>query len=109
MAVVVAEALCGVVCPLTRWESRLRELAGSHGYGDASFLQHWIHRVMFFDLAESTFTAIYVAVFVLIVASLVVSRPEPPAAWLRRRRSSRRRAWRASRGPVRSGGGRLLP
>jgi hypothetical protein len=77
MAVVVAESLFGVICPLTKWEMALRVKAGEDpAYAD-SFVQHWVHRVMFFEISERTFTLIYVIFFVLIVLSLVVVPPRP--------------------------------
>lgn len=74
MAIVVAEAVCGIVCPLTTWEANLRAKAGEETYA-GSFVQHWVHRVMFFEITERTFTVIYVVFFVLILLSLVVVRP----------------------------------
>jgi hypothetical protein len=75
MGVVVAESLCGVVCPLTTWEADLRVKAGEGQTYGGSFLQHWVHRVMFFQFSENVFTAIYVGVFALIVLSFVLIRP----------------------------------
>ena len=75
MAVVVAESLFGVICPLTKWETALRLKAGQDPAYAGSFIQHWVHRVMFFEISERTFTMVYVAVFVLIVLSLIVVPP----------------------------------
>ena len=75
MGVVVAESLCGVICPLTTWEADLRVKAGEGPSYAGSFIQHWVHRVMFFEIPESAFTAIYVVFFGLIVLSFVVVRP----------------------------------
>src|SRR6188474_2502269 len=77
MAVVVAESLFGVICPLTKWEGALRLKAGEDPAYAGSFIQHWVHRVMFFEISEQTFTMVYVVVFVLIVLSLVVVPPRP--------------------------------
>ena len=77
MAVVVAESLFGVICPLTKWEMALRVKAGEDPAYAGSFVQHWVHRVMFFEISERTFTLIYVIFFVLIVLSLVVVPPRP--------------------------------
>jgi len=75
MGVVVAESVCGVICPLTTWEAGLREKYGESPRYAGSFIQHWVHRVMFFEVPERVFTAIYVAFFALILLSLVVVRP----------------------------------
>ena len=77
MAVVVAESLFGIICPLTKWEAALRLKAGEDPAYEGSFIQHWVHRVMFFEISERTFTVLYVIVFVLIVLSLVVVPPRP--------------------------------
>lgn len=59
---VAAEALLGVMCPLTVWEDALRGRAS-----DAGFIARWIHAVMFYELPPWVFTAAYVA-FALVVA-----------------------------------------
>jgi hypothetical protein len=41
-------------------------------------MEHWIHRIMFFELEPSTFTVIYVAFFLAVVASFVWVRPSWP-------------------------------
>jgi hypothetical protein len=77
MAVVVAESLFGVICPLTKWETALRLKAGEEASYAGSFIQQWVHRVMFFEIPERTFTMIYVVFFALMVLSLVVVPPRP--------------------------------
>src|SRR5436190_2400243 len=47
IGIVVAESVGGVVCPLTTWEDKLRRLAGGGEIYAGSFMQHWIHRLMF--------------------------------------------------------------
>lgn len=49
IGVVVAQAVAGVVCPLTVWESQLRELGGQAGYGELTFVSYWLRSVLFFD------------------------------------------------------------
>ena len=49
IGVVAAESLVGFICPLTTWEDRLRLLAGGDQRYEGSFVQHWLHRLMFFD------------------------------------------------------------
>lgn len=70
IGVVAAESLAGFVCPLTTWEDNLRLLAGGKERYQGSFIQHWLHRVMFFDLDEWVFTAAYLAFFVTVCFSL---------------------------------------
>lgn len=52
---VAAEALAGVMCPLTVWEDALRGRASEKG-----FIARWIHGVMFFELPPWVFTTAYV-------------------------------------------------
>ena len=85
MAIVVLEALFGILCPLTTWEGELRRLAGDTGTYEETFMQHWVHRILFFDLAPGAFTIIYCVFFLAMVLSLLVVRPRLPV-WLRRGR-----------------------
>ena len=70
IGVVAAEALFGVVCPLTTWEDRLRLLAGGEERYQGSFVQHWLHRVMFFDLHQQFFTMAYLTFFLAVALSI---------------------------------------
>lgn len=68
IAFVVAESLCGVTCPLTVWEQRLRELAGQASYrGD--FIATWVHELLFFDAEPWVFTLVYCAFGGVVVLS----------------------------------------
>ena len=58
---VVAESLLGIVCPLTVWENNLRQMGA-----DVSFIQHWLHRIIFYQVSESVLTAVYIAFAVLV-------------------------------------------
>jgi hypothetical protein len=70
IGVVAAESGLGFVCPLTTWEDQLRLRAGDPPQYAGSFVQHWLHRVMFFDLSEGVFTVVYVAFFGVVALSL---------------------------------------
>jgi hypothetical protein len=83
IGVVAAESLVGFVCPLTTWENRLRAMGGAQSYDDA-FIQHWLHRFMFFDLGEQMFTIIYFIFFLAVALSLWLV----PPVWARRREQS---------------------
>ena len=78
IALVAAESVGGVVCPLTTWEDKLRRLAGGGDHYAGSFIQHWVHRLMFFEARESTFTVIYVIFFTAVLASFWAVKPRPP-------------------------------
>ncbi|MDN5753958.1 MAG: DUF2784 domain-containing protein, partial [Nitrosospira sp.] len=59
---VVGESLIGMACPLTVWEDSLRRTAS-----DSNFIQRWLHRIIFYDIAEWVLTTVYL-VFALLVA-----------------------------------------
>jgi len=61
----------GVVCPLTVWENALRQSTVEN-----SFIQHWLHRILFYNVSESVLTVIYV-LFAALVA--MTFRWIPPA------------------------------
>ena len=67
---VAAEALTGIVCPLTTWEDKLRLLAGGEGRYQGSFIQHWLHQVMFFEADQNVFRAAYIVFFLAVALSL---------------------------------------
>lgn len=79
MAVVAGESLAGFVCPLTTWEDHLRVLAGGGQRYEGSFIQHWLHRIMFFDVNERIFTMIYVVFFLAVALSLWLVPPRWPS------------------------------
>jgi hypothetical protein len=58
IGVVVAQAWLGVVCPLTTLESWLRVKARESAY-EASFIEHWLQRALYYDLPAWMFTAAY--------------------------------------------------
>lgn len=55
---VVAQAWLGAVCPLTTLEMWLRAQAGDGTYG-GGFIEHWVHRVLFWQAPSSVFTLAY--------------------------------------------------
>lgn len=86
IAVVAAESLAGWVCPLTTWEDRLRNLGGGPERYSESFIQHWLHKVLFFEFDESVFTVVYLAFFLAVALSLWLVPPQ----WPGRKRLNRR-------------------
>ena len=77
IAAVVAESLCGVLCPLTDWEDRLRELAGEPNE-PGSFIGRCIHRVLFVDAPSSVLAACYCVFGLAVLVMLVVAPPRWP-------------------------------
>jgi len=67
VGVVVIQAWLGELCPLTILESWLREQAGEAAYA-ASFIEHWVQRVLYYEAPLWVFTLVY-TVFGLLVAA----------------------------------------
>jgi hypothetical protein len=81
IAVVVAEAIGGVVCPLTTWEARLRIAAGE-SVDSGTFIGRWVHRLMFFEAPVWVFTICYCGFGLLVVLTLLLAPPRWP--WQKR-------------------------
>jgi hypothetical protein len=75
IGVVAAQALFGIICPLTIWEYELRLLAGGEGRYAGSFIQHWPHQLIFFEAEGYVFTIAYVTFFLAVVLSFLVIPP----------------------------------
>lgn len=71
---VVIQAWLGVVCPLTTWEMGLRAEVGAATYS-GSFIQHWLHSLLYFTLPEWVFVVVYTLFGSLALASWFVVRP----------------------------------
>lgn len=69
MAMVLIQTLIGVLCPLTVWEAALRERAGQPAYGDATFVQYWLQRLLYWELPASAFLVLYAIIMIAIVAA----------------------------------------
>jgi hypothetical protein len=65
MVFIALQAWLGRLCPLTTWEQSLRNRAGQATY-DASFIQHWLSRLIFFDAPWWTFVAAYTGLALLL-------------------------------------------
>lgn len=62
IALVAAESVLGIACPLTRWEDFLRG-----GAQERSFVGRWLARLLYYDFPEWAFALAYLA-FALAVA-----------------------------------------
>lgn len=71
---VVGQAWLGAVCPLTTWEMALRAEAGAATYS-GSFIQYWLHSLLYFTLPEWVFVVVYTLFGSLVLASWFVVRP----------------------------------
>ena len=67
---VAVESLIGMVCPLTSLEDALR---GTENAG--SFVQRWLHRILYYDLPEWVLTVSYVMFALLVAFTFVIVPP----------------------------------
>ncbi len=63
IALVAAEALIGLACPLTVFEDRLR----SADYAASGFVERWVHWILFWDFPAWVFTLGYL-IFTILAA-----------------------------------------
>jgi hypothetical protein len=73
IAIVAAQAWLGRLCALTTLESSLREKAGQAVYTE-TFVQHWLHELLFFDTAAWVFTTLYSIFGALVFVAWVADR-----------------------------------
>lgn len=66
IAVVVLQAWLDRLCPLTIWENELRRLAGQSAYSQ-TFIEHWLHEILFYQAPSWVFTAIYTGFGLLVL------------------------------------------
>jgi hypothetical protein len=77
IAVVVAESLCGIFCPLTEWENRLLELGGET-HDSRSFIGRWVHRLIFVDASPTALTICYCLFGLAVLLALIFAPPRWP-------------------------------
>jgi len=63
---IVIQAWLGQLCPLTILESWLRVQAGTYAY-EGSFIEHWLHRLLFFQAEPWQFSLAYTVFATLVV------------------------------------------
>ncbi len=66
VGLVVLQAWLGQLCPLTIWENELRRRAGQSGYSE-TFVEHWLHDILFYQAEPWVFTTIYTCFGALVV------------------------------------------
>ncbi|MDO3722881.1 DUF2784 domain-containing protein [Marinobacter sp. chi1] len=74
IAIVVLQSWLGVICPLTTWEMALRDRAGTGTY-EGSFIQHWLHAILYYNAPEWVFMLAYTLFGTLVLASWFLVRP----------------------------------
>ncbi len=77
IALVAAEAVVGVVCPLTMLENALRETAGLHAQA-GTFMGRLAHDLLYYHFPAWAFTCAYLLLVALGVGLWWMVRPAPP-------------------------------
>jgi hypothetical protein len=79
IAFVAAEAVLGVMCPLTVWEDMLRGGGGMNG-GAESFVGRWVRYFLYYEAPQWVFTAAYLGWTAATLATLRLVPPRRRAA-----------------------------
>ncbi len=74
MGVVVVQSWLGIICPLTTLEMYFREKAGEVSYS-GSFIEHWLHQLLFWQAPQWVFIMIYTGFAVLILGTWLLVPP----------------------------------
>lgn len=69
---VVVESLIGMVCPLTLLEDHLRGTKTGE-----SFIQRWLHHILFYDVPEWVLAGVYVLFALVVVITFRLVPPHP--------------------------------
>ena len=79
---VVLQAWFGQLCPLTVWENDLRRRAGQSDYAE-TFIEHWLHELLFYQAEPWIFTTIYTGFGALVVLVWFLGRRGGKEDWRR--------------------------
>ena len=83
IAIVAAESVAGVTCPLTTWEYELRTAAGQQPE-EVGFVARLASDIVFLEVPEEALRPWYLGFLGLVVATLVLVRPSRRCRELRR-------------------------
>lgn len=81
---ITCENVCGAICPLTTWEDQLRVKAGLDPRYQGSFVQHWVHGLIFYNVDQRVFGIGYAVFLALVVITLFLVKPQRPKPWGRK-------------------------
>ena len=74
IGIVVTLTWANQICPLTIWENALRDAAGGESYS-GTFIEHWVGRLVYYDLPQWIFTLAYTLFGALVLISWVWVKP----------------------------------
>ena len=75
IGIVVLQSWLNITCPLTIWENNLREQAGEATYA-GSFIQHWLHKLIYYQAETWVFTLTYTVFAALVVLAWCLAPPD---------------------------------
>ena len=75
IVIVAGQSWFGIICPLTTLEMWLRRQAGHAAY-EGSFVQYWLHELLYYDAPAWVFIAAYSAFGLLVLIAFFVFPPE---------------------------------
>lgn len=79
IAVIMAIAASGEWCPLTIWESQLRQQAGQEAYTQG-FIATWLQKLLYYDAPLWVFIVLYAAFSALVAWTYWRYPPKPSAS-----------------------------
>ena len=79
IGIVAAQSAAGVLCPLTIWEYRFRELAGQYAEWDISFTGRLLRMFIYYDLPEWVFMVLHIGFALLVLLTMILFPPRRKA------------------------------
>ena len=78
MGMVALQTVAMLPCPLSVWEWELRRMAGQVDQPRSGFIQHWVERLMYYELPSWIFAPLYIVFFILILYTVRAMPPRWP-------------------------------
>ena len=75
VGLVAVEAAIGIDCPLTAWESDLRQLAGLPAERNLSFIARLARLIIFYNFPDWVFTLAHIAFGLLVIFTFILIPP----------------------------------
>lgn len=69
--IVAVQSAAGVLCPLTIWEYKLREMAGQYAEWDISFTGRLLRMIIYYDFPEWFFMVLHIGFALLVLWTLI--------------------------------------
>lgn len=75
IAIVAVQSAVGVLCPLTIWEYRLREMAGQYAEWDISFTGRLLRMFIYYDFPEWAFMVLHIGFALVVLLTMILFPP----------------------------------